>query len=66
MIHLLFRFDNETVHSNVDRTRVLYGERNPVVRNVYSVHGELDPWRPLGVQGDINVHSPTTVCPSKF
>jgi hypothetical protein len=56
-------FTSDRVFANVDRTNVIYGAQNPTVANVYSVHGELDPWSPMGVQEDINVHSPTVFCP---
>jgi hypothetical protein len=63
---VFFSINHEKIQSNVERTNIIYGGKNPSVRNVYSVHGELDPWRPPGVQEDINVHSPTTICPSKL
>lgn len=58
-------FTPEIVHRNVDRTNVIYGELNPSVRNVYSTHGQLDPWRAMGVQEDINEFSPTVILPRK-
>ncbi|CRK95698.1 CLUMA_CG009156, isoform A [Clunio marinus] len=56
-------FTPEIIHANVDRTNIIYGALNPSVRNVYSTHGEFDPWRPMGVQEDINEYSPTVILP---
>lgn len=40
---------------------MLYGALNPSTTNVFSTHGEIDPWRPMGVQEDINDSSPTFI-----
>jgi Serine carboxypeptidase S28 len=45
---------------------VIYGALAPNVRNVYSTHGQLDPWRPMGVQEDINEASPTVILPREL
>jgi hypothetical protein len=44
----------------------IYGGKNQNVKNVYSTHGQFDPWRPLGIQEDINQWSPTTILPREF
>jgi Serine carboxypeptidase S28 len=59
-------FTPEIVQRNVERTNVIYGSKTPNVRNVYSTHGQFDPWRPMGVQEDINEWSPTVILPSKM
>jgi hypothetical protein len=56
----------EIVQGNVDRTNVIYGALDPSVRNVYSTHGQLDPWRAMGAQEDINEFSPTVILPREF
>lgn len=56
----------DKVHQNVDRTNVIYGSLFPNARNVYSTHGQLDPWRTMGVQEDINEHSPTVILPREY
>ena len=61
----LISFNPEDVHRNIERTNVIYGATNPRVNNVYSTHGEIDPWRPMGVQEDINESSPTVILPRK-
>lgn len=53
----------DRVQTNADRTNIIYGALNPMVNRVYSVHGEFDPWAPMGVKENINVMSPTTICP---
>lgn len=39
---------------------------NPAVTNVFFTQGQLDPWRPMGLQEDLNAQSPTVVIPCKF
>lgn len=55
----------EKIEFNVHRSNVVYGGFRPDVTNVYSTHGQLDPWRPIGVYRDINEHSPTVILPRK-
>lgn len=56
------RFKNATVlESNVQHTNVMYGGFKSAVTNVYFTHGSLDPWHPMGILEDLNVHSPATV-----
>lgn len=55
------RFPAEVILENVQRTNTIYGGFQPAVRNVYSTHGQLDPWRPMGLQEDLNEWSPTTI-----
>lgn len=47
-------------------TNTIFGALDPTVDHVYSTHGEIDPWRPMGVQEHINANSPTFVLPRKF
>ncbi|CAO1346011.1 unnamed protein product [Diamesa serratosioi] len=54
-------FPAEKILENVQRTNTIYGGFHPAVRNVYSTHGQLDPWRPMGLQEDLNEWSPTTI-----
>lgn len=60
---LHFSYSPPNIQQNVDRTNTMYRGRNPNVRNVYSTHGEFDPWHTMGVQEDINLYSPTVVLP---
>lgn len=59
----LISFTSDKVYRNVDRTNVIYGSLLPEARNVYSTHGQLDPWRTMGTQVDINESSPTVIIP---
>lgn len=36
--------------ANVERFNILRGGLNPSATNVLYVHGQLDPWRSIGVQ----------------
>ncbi|XP_070491699.1 thymus-specific serine protease-like [Chironomus tepperi] len=45
-------FTPTSIQGNVDRTNVIYGAKNPSVQNVYSTHGEYDPWAPMGLDDD--------------
>jgi len=56
-------FTAEFIQVNAERKNVLYGGLNPNVNNVYFTHGLIDPWRVMGVQNDINEHSPADIIP---
>lgn len=60
---MLFRINEATIYANVDRKNVLYGGFRPDIRNVYFTHGLIDPWRTMGIQEDLNPHSPANVVP---
>lgn len=57
------RFEAERIYENVDFTNMLYGAMEPATNNVYSTHGQIDPWSPMGVHEDINEFSPTVILP---
>ena len=44
----------------------MFGGFNPSVSNVYSTHGELDPWQSIGVQEEMDASSPVVVLPSEL
>ncbi|XP_058831051.1 thymus-specific serine protease-like [Topomyia yanbarensis] len=56
-------FTETLLEANVARTNVIYGHMQPAVTNVFFTHGQLDPWRPMGLQEDLNEHSPAVVIP---
>ncbi|XP_062563844.1 putative serine protease K12H4.7 [Armigeres subalbatus] len=58
-----YRFTWARLDANIERTNVIYGHMNPAVTNVIFTHGQLDPWRPMGLQEDLNEHSPTIIIP---
>ena len=60
---MLSRFAVERIFENVDFTNILYGAMDPATNNVYSTHGQIDPWSPMGVHEDINEFSPTVILP---
>lgn len=62
---VVIRFSPDKVYETVERKNTIYGSLQPNVRNVYSTHGQLDPWRPMGVQKDINEFSQTFILPRK-
>ncbi|XP_001868269.2 putative serine protease K12H4.7 [Culex quinquefasciatus] len=57
------KFPESSMHANVARTNTIYGHMNPEVTNVLFTQGQLDPWRPMGVQQDLNERSPAVVIP---
>lgn len=59
-------FSAAKIETNVERTNVIFGGMNPAVTNVFFTQGQLDPWRPMGLQEDLNAQSPTVVIPCKF
>lgn len=38
------------IHENVAATNEFFGALNPGTDNVYFTHGQLDPWRAMGLQ----------------
>uniref|UniRef100_A0A182NQQ2 Serine protease K12H4.7 n=1 Tax=Anopheles dirus TaxID=7168 RepID=A0A182NQQ2_9DIPT len=56
-------FDETRMQNNADRTNVIYGGWNPEVTNVFFTQGQLDPWRAMGIQQDLNDQSPAVVIP---
>lgn len=56
-----FRFNEDFLADNVERQNTNHGGLSLDVENVIFSHGELDPWRTVGVQADLNVHSPAFV-----
>ncbi|XP_053668609.1 putative serine protease K12H4.7 [Anopheles marshallii] len=56
-------FDEGRMQGNADRTNVIYGGWNPEVTNVFFTQGQLDPWRAMGIQADLNDQSPGVVIP---
>lgn len=57
-----FSFNQENLDANVDRFNTAFGALNPEgVTNTIFVHGELDPWRSIGRQTDLNPSSPAIV-----
>lgn len=54
-------FTNATAHQTADRINVAHGGINPAVTNVLFSHGEMDPWRTIGVLEDLNESSPAIV-----
>lgn len=59
-------FDDVASEDNMSHINVIYGGFNPAVTNVYSTHGALDPWHPMGVLTDVNEHSPAVVLDGTF
>ncbi|GAB0098737.1 Peptidase S28 [Sergentomyia squamirostris] len=56
-------FYDYSITYNTYITNLNHNGMNPIITNVYSTHGELDPWRPMGVQEDVNSFAPTLVIP---
>uniref|UniRef100_A0A1B0DNK3 Uncharacterized protein n=1 Tax=Phlebotomus papatasi TaxID=29031 RepID=A0A1B0DNK3_PHLPP len=56
-------FYNDSINYNIYVTNLNQNGMNPIITNVYSTHGQLDPWRPMGVQENVNSFAPTAVIP---
>lgn len=67
--YLLFKlsvsFTLDIGNTGVDRTNLLYGQLEPEVTKVISVHGTIDPWHKLGVLKDLNELAPAIVVTGK-
>ncbi|XP_037942623.1 uncharacterized protein LOC119675488 [Teleopsis dalmanni] len=46
------RFTNEYINAQVSETNNYFGGLSPEVENVYITHGQLDPWRAMGIQDE--------------
>lgn len=57
------KFPEPLLHVNMARTNAIYGHMNPEVTNVFFTQGQLDPWRAVGLQKDLNDRSPAVVIP---
>ncbi|XP_055693685.1 putative serine protease K12H4.7 [Lutzomyia longipalpis] len=56
-------FYNESINYNIYVTNLDHNGMYPIITNVYSTHGQLDPWRPMGVQTNVNSFAPVVVIP---
>ncbi|XP_036347129.1 uncharacterized protein LOC118756474, partial [Rhagoletis pomonella] len=46
------QFTNEFINNQVAATNELFGGLEPNVENVYFTHGQLDPWRAMGIHDE--------------
>lgn len=60
-ISCIYRFNEGFLGDNVERQNTNHGGLALNVENVIFTHGELDPWRTVGVEADLNAHSPAFV-----
>lgn len=60
------RLTSKQIEANAKRVNDLYGGFSPNVTNVYITHGQLDPWRAMGRQTDLNSEAPAVIIPCKF
>lgn len=56
------KFTEEYIEQQVAKTNEFFGGLNPQVENVYMTHGQLDPWRAMGIQEE----GKATIIPSKL
>lgn len=59
-------FTASHIDDNIDRVNIIYGGMNPAVTNVFFTQGQLDPWRPMGIQGNFSEAAPGVVIPSNI
>lgn len=60
--YLLFsRFDLDRLERSAEGVNGVHNGLTLNVTNAFSTHGQIDPWRPMGVQVDINAASPTVI-----
>lgn len=58
-----YRLAPNIINANTQRINVLYGGLEPNMTNVYFTNGQLDPWKPVGRQSDLNSEAPAIVIP---
>jgi hypothetical protein len=61
-----FSFLGQSVEENIQRTNLWNFELNPTFTNVFSTHGELDPWSAMGLTTAPNAASPVVIIPCKL
>lgn len=61
----IFGFSRSQMDVLIERKNTIYGGWNPEVDNVFFTHGQVDPWRTMGVQKDLNAFSPAAIIPGK-
>lgn len=54
-------FDLEKIRTNVLATNNKHNGFVPNISNVYTTHGEFDPWRPMGITEPLNEDTPTVI-----
>jgi hypothetical protein len=60
---LFDRFSRDIVDEKTRKVNEKFGGLNPTFTIQHSTHGQLDPWRPAGIQRDLDKNSPTTIIP---
>ena len=60
---ILCRYNPGLLKHSVSRANIFYGGRNPDIRNVIFVNGDVDPWHTLSVLEDLNEHAPAILIP---
>lgn len=56
-------FNDKSLKKNIKKINQVYKGIKTPAKNVYYTHGELDPWRPMGIQKDRSKFSPADVIP---
>lgn len=54
-------FNRDTLDSNTRQTRLTYGGLTPNVTRVFYTQGEIDGWRSVDIQRDLNAETPAMV-----
>ncbi|XP_034255544.1 putative serine protease K12H4.7 [Thrips palmi] len=54
-------FDKDEINAAVKRTNLFFGDRAPDVTNVFFLNGNIDPWYPLGILGNLSRNAPAVL-----
>lgn len=55
------RFTLNSIQANTEETNRNHNSLTPDVTNIFFTHGEIDPWRPMGVQSNVNADTPVVI-----
>lgn len=55
------RFTLAKIAEKIEKTNLKHNGFSPKLTNVFFTHGELDPWRPMGVQENVNSDTPVVI-----
>lgn len=64
--HRKYSLDLQSAYAASNRINIAHGGLHPQVTNVIFTHGDLDPWRTIGVQRDLNRDARVLVIPGKI
>lgn len=57
------QFDRSTLDANTRRINLIFGGKNPNVKNILYTHGEIDPWSVTGILETLSPDAEVMIIP---